>query len=142
MTIGTLAGGRGAQLRIRAEALRGRGQRCRADVLIDNSPFTVIGVAPPGFLGVDPSKAPDLYLPLHADLLLEPEKDPESVGRYLDEHYYWTEMMGRLRPGVTLAQAQAGWHRYSMPGLPLRQPTDGNERIFRSSAAGRRGGPG
>jgi len=77
-------------------------------VSINNKPFTVIGVTPPGFFGVDPSKPPDLYLPLHADLLLDPEKDPALVGRYLDEHYYWTEMMGRLRPGVTRVQAQAG----------------------------------
>jgi len=76
-------------------------------VLINNTPFTAIGVAPPGFFGVDPSKAPDVYLPLHADLLLNPEHDPGPTNRYLDEHYYWTEMMGRLRPGVTMAQAQA-----------------------------------
>jgi macrolide transport system ATP-binding/permease protein len=76
-------------------------------VLINNTPFTVIGVAPPEFFGVDPSKALDLYLPLHADLLLDPEGDPGSVGRYLDEHYYWTEMTGRLQPGVTIAQARA-----------------------------------
>src|SRR4029077_12537396 len=36
-------------------------------VLIDNIPFTTIGVTPPGFFGVDPSKSPDVYLPLHAD---------------------------------------------------------------------------
>jgi predicted permease len=77
-------------------------------VLIDNTPFTVIGVAPPGFFGVDPSKAPDLYLPLHADLLLDPERGPGPVDRYLDEHFYWTEMMGRLRPGVSIAQARTG----------------------------------
>ncbi len=76
-------------------------------VWIDNTPFTVIGVAPPGFLGIDPSKTPDLYLPLHADLLLNPERGPGPVDRYLDEHYYWTEMMGRLRHGVTIAQARA-----------------------------------
>ena len=76
-------------------------------VMVNNTPFTVIGVTPPGFFGVDPSKAPDLYLPLHADLLLNPERGPGPVDRYLDEHYYWTGMMGRLRPGVTIAQAQA-----------------------------------
>jgi macrolide transport system ATP-binding/permease protein len=74
---------------------------------IDNIPFTVIGVVQPQFFGVDPSKAPDLYLPFHADLLLEPQRSPGTIDRYQDEHYYWTEMMGRLRPGVTLAQAQA-----------------------------------
>jgi predicted permease len=77
-------------------------------VLIDNIPFTVIGVTPRRFFGVDPSKAPDLYLPLHADLLLDPERTPGVIDRYHDEYYYWIEMMGRLQPGVTLAQAQAG----------------------------------
>jgi macrolide transport system ATP-binding/permease protein len=78
-------------------------------VLIDNTPFTAIGVAPLGFFGVDPAKMPDVYLPLHADLLIDPEKGPglNPGNRYLDDHYYWTEMMGRLRPGVTMARAQA-----------------------------------
>jgi macrolide transport system ATP-binding/permease protein len=76
-------------------------------LVIDNVPFTAVGVAPPKFFGVDPSKAPDVYLPLHADLLLAPKRDPGPVGRYADQHYYWTEMMGRLRPGITVAQAQA-----------------------------------
>jgi predicted permease len=73
-------------------------------VLVDNVPFTVIGVAPPEFFGVDPAAAPDLYLPLHSILLL----DGARAGRmYSDPNFYWIEMMGRLRPGVTMAQAQA-----------------------------------
>jgi len=40
-------------------------------VLVDNIPFTVIGVAPPEFFGVDPADAPDLYLPLHTNLLVD-----------------------------------------------------------------------
>jgi predicted permease len=75
-------------------------------VLINNTPFTAIGVTPPGFFGVDPSMAPDVYLPLHTDLLLDPGRG-FGTSRYHDPHYYWTEMMGRLRPGITLAQAQA-----------------------------------
>src|SRR5438445_13747258 len=31
-------------------------------VRVNNIPFTAIGVAPPGFFGVDPAKAPDFYL--------------------------------------------------------------------------------
>jgi macrolide transport system ATP-binding/permease protein len=75
-------------------------------VTINNTAFTVIGVAPADFFGVDPAKSADLYLPFHADLLLELDRDPELAGRFQDEHYYWTEMMGRLRSGVTIAQAQ------------------------------------
>lgn len=77
-------------------------------LLIDNIRFTAIGVTPPRFFGVDPSKAPDLYLPLHAHLLLDVERGPGAVDRYHDEHYYWIEMMGRLRPGLTLAEARTG----------------------------------
>src|SRR5437763_36335 len=40
-------------------------------ILVDNVPFTVIGVAPPEFFGIDPAAAPDLYLPLHTSVLVE-----------------------------------------------------------------------
>src|SRR5437660_9288000 len=40
-------------------------------ILIDNVPFTVIGVAPPEFFGVDPAAAPEVYLPLHANLIVD-----------------------------------------------------------------------
>ncbi len=73
-------------------------------ILVDNVPFTVIGVAPPQFFGVDPAAAPDLYLPLHTILLLDGAR---AEGLYHDGNFYWLEMMGRLRPGVSMAQAQA-----------------------------------
>jgi len=73
-------------------------------ILVDNTPFTVIGVAPPEFFGVDPAAPPDLYLPLHAYLLVDGVRAAHMLG---DENFYWLEMMGRLRPGVSMAQAQA-----------------------------------
>src|SRR5690349_6974018 len=73
-------------------------------VLVDNVPFTVIGVAPPEFFGVDPASAPDLYLPLHTNVLVDGAR---AARIYPDENFYWLEMMGRLRPGVSMAQAQA-----------------------------------
>ncbi len=73
-------------------------------VLVDNIPFTVIGVAPPEFFGVDPAAAPDLYLPLHTNLLVD---GTGAARMYGDGNFYWIEMMGRLRPGVSMAQAQA-----------------------------------
>jgi macrolide transport system ATP-binding/permease protein len=73
-------------------------------ILVDNIPFTVIGVAPPEFFGVDPAAAPDLYLPLHTNLLVDGAR---AARMYSDGNFYWIEMMGRLRPGVSMAQAQA-----------------------------------
>ncbi len=67
-------------------------------VLIDNRPYTVAGVAPPGFSGLEPAESPDLYIPLHIG---------EGAPSFHDEHYYWLLISGRLRPGMTMAQAQA-----------------------------------
>ncbi|MBZ5583192.1 MAG: ABC transporter permease, partial [Acidobacteriia bacterium] len=52
--------------------------------------FTVVGVMPPDFFGVDRSRVPDLWIPLG----LEPE--PGEV---------W--VLGRLNPGVSIPQAHA-----------------------------------
>jgi predicted permease len=76
-------------------------------ILINNVPFTVAGVAPPGFFGVDPAAAPDFYIPLRTNLLLRLRGGPDDAKGYLDQNYYWLEMMARLRPGVSLTQAQA-----------------------------------
>ena len=77
-------------------------------ILIDNVPFTVVGVAPPEFFGVDPSGSPELYFPMHANELLGAGHQFGFKPRaYLDQNYYWTQIMGRLRPGISLAEAQA-----------------------------------
>jgi macrolide transport system ATP-binding/permease protein len=76
-------------------------------ILINNIQFTVVGVAPPEFFGLNPAAASDFYIPMHTNLLLEPSEAPESSGRYADRNFYWVEMMGRLRPGVSMARAQA-----------------------------------
>jgi predicted permease len=79
-----------------------------ATVSIDSVPFTVVGVAPRDFFGVDPAASPDVYLPMHTSLLLAGQNrmpgSPEQV--FLDQHFYWVQMMARLRPGVTPAQAE------------------------------------
>ena len=72
-------------------------------ILINNVPFTVVGVAPPEFFGVDPAEAPHLYLPMHANLLFDP-----GAGRSVPR----PELLlgrddGTARPGVSLERAQA-----------------------------------
>ena len=84
-------------------------------LLINNVPFTVAGVAPRAFSGVDSARAPDLYLPLHDEVLLAANGRDVTPQMYLDENYYWLQMMARLSPGVGLVQAQAA------AGVPFRQ---------------------
>jgi predicted permease len=73
-------------------------------ILINSTPFTVIGVTPPEFFGVDPAVAPHVYLPMRATTILLQQIGKEA---FVDENYYWVEIMGRLKPGVDLAHAQA-----------------------------------
>jgi len=72
-------------------------------ILLNNVPFTIVGVTPPGFFGADFSQDPEFFLPMHAGMLLRASDGEE----YLAENYYWIQMMGRLRPGMTLAGAQS-----------------------------------
>jgi predicted permease len=78
-------------------------------IRINGVAFTVAGVAPPEFFGVDPAGSADFYIPLHSNFLLQSKADPgeDLAKQYVDPYYYWIEVMGRLRPGVSLQQAQA-----------------------------------
>src|SRR5436309_3175666 len=76
-------------------------------MLINNAPFTIVGVSTPGFFGVNPETNPKVYLPLHAAPLLAANPADDEKSRFFDSNYYWVEMMGRLRPRVSAGQAQA-----------------------------------
>ncbi|HXI27593.1 MAG TPA: ABC transporter permease, partial [Vicinamibacterales bacterium] len=74
-------------------------------ILVNNVPFTVVGVAPAEFFGVDPAAAPNVYLPMHAGPRVQERSF--AIVNFVDPNYYWVEMMGRLKPGVDIGQAQA-----------------------------------
>lgn len=73
-------------------------------IRVNTTSFTVIGVTPPEFFGAEPAAAPELYLPLHTNLLLE---SAGAAKNYLDRTYYWIDIMARLKPGVSMAQAES-----------------------------------
>jgi macrolide transport system ATP-binding/permease protein len=76
-------------------------------ILVDNVPFTVVGVTPQGFFGVDPRYNPSIYLPFRTNLLLG-AASPFGLrpNDYLAQNFYWVQIMARLRPGVSAQQAQ------------------------------------
>jgi predicted permease len=67
-------------------------------ILIENVPFSVVGVAPAGFLGMSPAAPADLWLPIHACPKMSPQ-DFRETGRY------WIRAVGRLRPGISAEAA-------------------------------------
>jgi predicted permease len=79
-------------------------------VMIGNHPMTVAGVAAAGFRGVDVGAVPAFWIPtsMYADANLPTNED------LLKSPTRWLQILARLRPGVSAAQAQAGlvpWFR-------------------------------
>jgi macrolide transport system ATP-binding/permease protein len=72
-------------------------------VMINNVSFTIVGVTAANFEDVEPGLPVSLYVPLRLNVLVE----RNATVRYNDQTYYWLEVMGRLRPGVTAVQAQS-----------------------------------
>jgi len=66
-------------------------------VTVNNTALTIVGVAPPGFFGFVVGSKPELWWPIKA------VNDP-NLRR---EGAHWIRVIGRLRPGVSRAQAQA-----------------------------------
>jgi macrolide transport system ATP-binding/permease protein len=75
--------------------------------IVNDVPFVIVGVAPPGFYGISPGQANDIYLPQHASILVDRIYSGDPRAKYADPKSYWCEVLARLRPGVTIAQAQA-----------------------------------
>jgi len=72
-------------------------------VLVNQHPMTVVGVAAPAFRGIDVGEVPALWIPAAMSAQAIP-----GFNGMLDRRTKWMQMLGRLRPDVTLAQAQAG----------------------------------
>jgi predicted permease len=71
--------------------------------VIEGAPFTVVGIAPPGFFGAmlrpDP---PDFWMPLAA----EPATHGKSA--VLDQKgFYWLYVFGRVKPGIDMTGVEA-----------------------------------
>ncbi|HEX7363099.1 MAG TPA: ABC transporter permease [Bryobacteraceae bacterium] len=73
-------------------------------ILVNRKPFTIAGVSAPEFYGVNPRNSPEIFLPLHSLPYVDPRV--RNTAWFHDRNNYWIEMMGRLRPGVTLREAE------------------------------------
>ena len=81
-------------------------------ILIDDVPFTIVGVTQPGFTGIQVGQAPDVYVPLMMKAQMTPHWDGLS-----DWNDYWLAVIGRLKPGMSLTQAEAALQPVMLPLL-------------------------
>ncbi len=82
-------------------------------LIVANVPFTVVGVMPKRFIGADPTRKPQIFAPLSADPIIDAPRNHIDAG----VHTWWINVGARLRPGVTLEQANASLAAVSRPIL-------------------------
>jgi predicted permease len=85
------------------DRFRGDGKAIGRSVSINGHPMTIVGVAPPGFYGVEVGGASDLFIPLAMQTQVLPTWEPtKGVWRTA-----WLTAMARLKDGVSVEQAKA-----------------------------------
>ncbi len=75
-------------------------------IVLSGVSFTIVGVAPPEFFGTEVGAAPSLFAPV----MMQPVVMPMTVNLLVDRPNVfsaWLRVIGRLKPGVTPAQATA-----------------------------------
>ena len=82
---------------------------------VNRALLTVIGVAPPGFIGETVGQQPDVWVPLRMQPAVLPGRD--RLHDKPPEKQMWLQVFGRLKPGVTLAQADARANAVFQAGL-------------------------
>lgn len=71
-------------------------------ILVNGYPMEIVGVSAAGFAGFDPSRSPQIRVPIQMKPLMTPGWD--DLGNRRSQ---WIQMFGRLKPGYTLESAQA-----------------------------------
>jgi predicted permease len=74
-----------------------------SSIFLNARPFTVVGVAPPGFSGTEVGQSVDVFAPMTMQPTLMP-----GMGKALSEpRSQWLRIIGRLKSGVVVGQAEA-----------------------------------
>ena len=82
-------------------------------LLVNNTPLTIVGVAQADFTGVQVGESADIFVPL----MMKAQMTPEGSG--LEEwDNYWLAILARRKPGLSMAQSEAG---ITAAGRPLLQ---------------------
>src|SRR5712672_4174955 len=69
---------------------------------LDDNSFEIVGVTPPGFNGISIGDTFDVAVPICVEPILSPRNN-----RLTRRHAWWLAAIGRLKPGWTIARANA-----------------------------------
>ncbi|MBV8829513.1 MAG: ABC transporter permease [Acidobacteriaceae bacterium] len=103
-------------------------------IVLDNVPFTIIGITPPEFFGLQPGQKIDISIPITMKAQVNPAfADTGTRNDILAAPFRtWLSIMGRLKPGVSSKESLADLQPIfrasmreaaaAMSGLPLDSP--------------------
>jgi predicted permease len=101
-------------------------------VRLNRRPFTIIGVTPPWFTGLDVDKSYDVAIPIGCEPILHTDFSTLNA-----RSWWWLRILGRLLPGDTRQQAEARMKalapEVSRATLPTNWDADGQRQYLRRS---------
>jgi predicted permease len=95
-------------------------------IALGGEPFSIVGVAPPEFFGVEPGRVPDFWIPLIDVPSLGPWGS-DSHTAFTATGWWWLMVVGRLKPNVSQSQARAAldvWLRQTLTDQVGLAPAD------------------
>ena len=97
------------------------------NIYIKGNAFTIIGVGPEGFFGVEPGQSTDIWIPLQSQTDMNAWGNaPEYSTLYGTPTWWCLELIARLAPGVSSSQALAEitprYQRVAYTGLSTPDP--------------------
>jgi len=100
-------------------------------LVINQVPVNIIGVLPRGFSGVVVGQDPQIILPLEIDTVLAALRDRPSIRD--NQYYSQVVVLGRLKAGVTIAQARANAESIEATMFDEAMPAVIRHNIFASA---------
>ena len=105
-------------------------------IVVNGTRLTIVGIAPPEFTGDVVGTMNDIWIPVGMQPVLQPNQ-PLLASRIES----WLLLLGRLRPGVTPAQARERVEsvirrslvEYAIPSAPMTAAQSLRERVYVSS---------
>lgn len=73
-------------------------------ILVNKYPMTIVGVSAEGFAGLDPTRSPQIRVPIQMMRAMLPEWNWVHMD---NRRTRWVQMFGRLKPGYTVESARA-----------------------------------
>ena len=90
-----------------------------SNLALSAHPFEVVGVAPPGFYGVDVGSRFDVAIPICTATMFDGKES-----RLDDRSWWWLSVVGRIKPGVSRAQLTTRLKGISTQAFTAALPLD------------------